>query len=108
MALARRRCQHAPVLVPKWLTFICAAFVIVWGVYRIKIGLRDAAAEERALGKKGLYAMPRRTHILIGIVYILLGSALAAIGFGWRPFDLVVGGDETIQKTPHSTDVELR
>jgi len=107
MALARRRCQHAPVFLPPWLTFTCAALVIVWGVYRVKVGLRSEAAEERALAKKGLYAMPRRTHLLIGAVYVLLGVSLAAIGFGWRPFGIIVGSDQST-RSDHSTDIELR
>ena len=73
---------------PAWLTLTCAAMVIVWGAYRIKIGLRSREAEARAAEKKGLFAMPRRTHLLIGTIYLLLGVGLVAVTFGWDPIDL--------------------
>jgi hypothetical protein len=31
----------------------------------------------------GLYALPRRTHVLIGIVYAALGVYLILLGLGW-------------------------
>ena len=68
---------------PLWLTLTCAAMVILWGAYRISLGLRSDAAQQRA--PKGLFAMARRTHVLIGLVYVLMGSALFAIGLGWNP-----------------------
>jgi len=70
---------------PAWLTLTCAAMVILSGSYRIKLGLRSRAAEERAREKKGLFGMARRTHILYGIIYLLLGAGLIAITFGWDP-----------------------
>ena len=70
---------------PAWLTLTCAAMVILWGAYRIKLGLRSAAAEEKALEKKGLFGLPRRTHLLVGIIYLLLGAGLIAVTFGWNP-----------------------
>ena len=30
--------------------------------------------------------MGRRTHLLVGTIYILLGAALIATTFGWNPF----------------------
>ncbi len=68
---------------PLWLTIMCALTVILWGGYRIKLGLRSAAAEARARERRGLYGMPRRTHLLIGTVYVLLGVGLIAISQGW-------------------------
>ena len=37
--------------------------------------------------------MGRRTHLLIGIIYLLLGGALVATSFGWNPFGTWFGGD---------------
>jgi len=68
---------------PPWLTFTCAAMVILWGLYRISLALRSDRAQQRA--PKGLFAMARRTHLLIGLVYVLLGAGLMAIGMGWTP-----------------------
>jgi hypothetical protein len=71
---------------PVWLTLGLAALVIIFGVYRIMLSRRTDEQEAIAKKRKGLYALGRRTHLLIGIVYILLGSGLAAASFGWNPF----------------------
>lgn len=71
---------------PIWLTLGIAALVIIFGVYRIILSRRSDEEQERAVKRKGLYGMARRTHLLIGIVYLLLGSGLVAASFGWNPF----------------------
>jgi len=80
--------------VPPWLTLSCAAMVILWGAYRIRMGMRSDEADAKAREKRGLVALPRRTHVLIGIVYLLLGAGLVAVTFGWNPLASMTGGDE--------------
>ena len=78
--------------VPVWLTLGVALLVCGFGLYRIRLAFRSGAATEAASGtKKGLYAMGRRTHALIGVVYLLLGGALIATSFGWNPFGSFFG-----------------
>ena len=86
--------------IPVWLTLGVAALVILFGVYRIHIAItRKGEADERAKARGGLYAMGRRTHFLIGIVYLLLGAGLIATSFGWNPFGGLFGpGTETPSK----------
>ena len=72
--------------VPVWLTLGIALIVCVFGLYRIRLAFRADVADERARPRKGLYSMGRRTHALIGVVYLLLGGALIATSFGWNPF----------------------
>lgn len=72
--------------VPAWLTLGVAALVIIFGVYRLRLGFRSDEEDRRARARKGLYGMGRRTHFLIGVVYLLLGGALVATSFGWNPF----------------------
>src|SRR4051794_14518414 len=79
--------------VPVWLTLGAAALVIIFGAYRIRLAFRSNEEDERARARKGLYAMGRRTHFLIGIVYLLLGGALVATTFGWNPFGNFFGPD---------------
>jgi hypothetical protein len=55
---------------------------MIFGIYRLRLAMRDASDGP----KKGLYAMGKRTHLLIGIVYLLLSAALVATSFGWNPF----------------------
>ncbi len=73
-------------VVPRWLTLGVAVLVIIFGAYRIRIAFRSDQEDQVARSKKGLYAMGRRTHFLIGVIYLLLGGALVATSFGWNPF----------------------
>ena len=72
--------------VPVWLTLGVASLVIIFGAYRLRLAFRrdDGAEPEKA--RRGLYGMGRRTHLLIGAVYLILGGALVATSFGWNPF----------------------
>jgi len=73
--------------VPRWLLFLVAAWVIGFGLFRIHIALRP---RPRGPGgpnfmRRGLYARTPRSHILFGILYLMLGGFLIATGFGWAP-----------------------
>jgi hypothetical protein len=70
--------------VPVWLTLGIAALVMIFGIYRLRLAMRAAPPSDQP--RKGLYAMGKRTHLLIGIVYLLLSAALVATSFGWNPF----------------------
>jgi hypothetical protein len=78
-------------LVPRWLLFLVAAWVMAFGVYRLRVATakreRDADADPDRpnFSRKGLYARSPRSHILFGVLYLLLGGALVAMGFGWKP-----------------------
>jgi uncharacterized iron-regulated membrane protein len=80
--------------VPVWLTLGVALLVCVFGAYRIRLAFRSDEADQRARAQKGLYSMARRTHFLIGLVYLLLGGALIATSYGWNPF-ASMGGSAT-------------
>jgi hypothetical protein len=82
--------------VPMWLTLGVAALVLIFGAYRIRIAFRNDEEDQRARSKKGLYAMRRRTHFLIGTIYLLLGAGLIATSFGWNPFGSLLGPDTLI------------
>jgi protein-S-isoprenylcysteine O-methyltransferase Ste14 len=77
--------------IPYWLTLGLGLLICVWGVYRIRIAFRDKASDERAKQRGGLYAMARRTHALVGLVYVMLGAALIATSFGWNPMGGMFG-----------------
>lgn len=76
--------------VPGWLTLGVALLVCLFGLYRIRLAFR-APDDADARPKRGIYAMGKRTHALIGIVYLLLGGALIATSFGWNPFSGTFG-----------------
>jgi hypothetical protein len=77
--------------IPVWLTLGVALLVCIFGVYRIRLGFRSAESDARARARGGLYGMGRRTHFLIGIVYLLLGAGVIGASFGWNPFAGVFG-----------------
>lgn len=80
--------------IPVWLTLGVAALVIIFGVYRIHLAItRTPDQDAKAKARGGLYGMSKRTHVLIGIVYLLLGAGLTATAFGWNPFGSSIGPD---------------
>ena len=90
--------------VPVWLTLGVAALVVFFGAYRIRLAFRTGDAASQAKVRKGLYAMGRRTHLLIGVVYLLLGGALIGASFGWNPFGNLLARDaETPSKDKKPT-----
>jgi hypothetical protein len=74
--------------VPPWLTIGVALLVIAFGLYRLRLALKPADPDpvKRPLLGGGFYKMGARTHLLVGVVYLLLGGALIATSFGWNPF----------------------
>jgi hypothetical protein len=98
------------VRIPSWLTLGVALLVCVFGAYRIRMAFRDKASQDRAEARGGLYSMGRRTHFLVGTVYLLLGAALVATTFGWNPMGSVFGPDVQKPKPgaePTSTGVPI-
>jgi uncharacterized membrane protein HdeD (DUF308 family) len=76
--------------IPRWIFFLVAVWVIAFGVFRIVVAVRRqrlarAEPDRPNFMKRGLYALSPRTHILFGVVYILLGGCLVAMGLGWQP-----------------------
>lgn len=98
--------------VPVWLTLGVALLVCAFGAYRIRLAFRSDEADARARQRKGLYAMARRTHFLIGVVYLLLGGALVATTFGWSPLGNMFGPapqaptKDTAPAKPHSVPAD--
>ena len=67
--------------VPSFVTYMVAACVILFGCYRIYLAF---TTEKEVLAKrKGLYGLPKRTHILFGILYLLLGAFLIGGALGY-------------------------
>jgi len=69
---------------PRWITFLVAALIIGFGCYRIWIAMRSEDQETRARQQRGLYGLPRRTHFLFGLLYLILGGFLIAAGLGYK------------------------
>jgi hypothetical protein len=74
--------------IPRWLVFGVAALVVLFGSYRLYLGVKQATDpdDEGKQPRRGFYGMSRRTHLTIGVLYLLLGAGLVATGLGWNPF----------------------
>ena len=88
--------------IPVWLTLLVAVVVLVFGAYRIYLATRktetnEAAAQKGSMMGGGFYRMKPRTHLLVGVVYVLLAAALIATSFGFNPLGGAWGPDT---KTP--------
>lgn len=77
--------------IPVWLTLGVAALVFGFGAYRLYLAFRKPGERDTPPKRKGLYTMAKRTHLLIGIVYLLLGGGLVATSFGWNPLGGTIG-----------------
>jgi len=81
-------CYVSAVRIPVWLTLGLAVLVILFGAYRLKLAfiVSSAKLDAEAKPRGGFYSMSKRTHVLVGIVYLLLGAGLMATSFGWNPW----------------------
>ena len=76
-------------VLPRWLVFILATWVIVFGGYRLWVAFRR---EGKAEGKShwnqvSVFGRTKRAHAIYGAMYLLLGAMLVATGFGVKmPF----------------------
>jgi hypothetical protein len=90
------------VRVPPWLIFGIAAFVIGFGLYRIRLALKPAETDpaKKSMMGGGFYRMSPRTHLFIGVLYLALGGALIGTAFGWNPFGGAKPAEQTTPTKP--------
>ena len=72
--------------VPQWLALLIAGAVILFGCFRIYLAVAGPSDDARAKARRGMYAMPRWQHGLVGVLFLLVAGALVATAFGWSPF----------------------
>ncbi len=68
--------------IPPWLTILIAALVLLFGSYRLRIYMHGAEKYEKMRTRGPMYRIPRRTHLLMGVVFCGLGSWLIVIALG--------------------------
>lgn len=73
-------------LIPAWVFLVVGALVILFGGWRIRLGFRSDAEDAWAKKRGGIYAVGRRTHLLVGTIYILMGVYLILGAFGIKLF----------------------
>lgn len=94
-------------VLPRWIPFLVAAWVIAFGILRLRIATRKDEDED---GKKpnfrrgGYYARSKRSHAIFGVAYLILGAYCLAMGFGYH-IDLT-GGCMTRQQSQERAPVD--
>ncbi len=68
---------------PPSIVAILAGLVILFGIFRIALGFQKPPRDDE-IPRKGLFAYPRRTQILVGSIYVILGVLLILPVFGVR------------------------
>jgi hypothetical protein len=69
---------------PVWLIVTVGVAVTLFGLFRMRLALRSADDEARARKQGGMFAYPRRTHVLFGVVYVAMGVLLILGAMGVR------------------------
>ena len=80
--------------IPRWVVFLVAFWVICFGAFRLYIAFtkdKRAAQKGPSFRKKGMYAKSKRSHLVIGTLYIVMGGVLASMGMGVQ-YNFMGGG----------------
>ncbi len=74
--------------VPVWLTFAIALVVMGFGGYRLWLSTRAPVVDPHTSQRRqrGMYAMGKRAHLAVGLLYLALGGVLIATALGYNPF----------------------
>jgi hypothetical protein len=80
------------VALPPWVPFVIGLLVFTFGAYRIRLAFRKPEVDEEARKRGGLYGMGKRTHFLVGVVYIIGGVMLILWAFGIDLRHVLPGG----------------
>ncbi len=92
-------------LLPSWIPFLVAAWVIAFGIMRIRISIKKSKeTEEQAANrpnyrKGGYYARSSKSHMIYGISYLALGGYCIAMGLGYH-YDFTGGCAKTAVEEP--------
>jgi uncharacterized membrane protein YsdA (DUF1294 family) len=70
------------VTIPPWITISIAALVIIFGVYRLRLYMHGAEKYEKLRTRGPMYRIPRRTHLMMGVVFCGLGTWLILTALG--------------------------
>lgn len=71
--------------IPRWVVFLVAFWVICFGVFRLYIAATKNKREQKdrpSFRKRGMYAKSRRSHLVLGTLYVLMGGVLISMGLG--------------------------
>lgn len=61
---------------PSWIVFVIGSMVILFGAFRLSLVFRSSTDEQVARERGGIFGYGRRTNLLFGLVYVLMGVLL--------------------------------
>lgn len=79
---------------PSWAVFAIAAWLFLFGSYRIRLGLRERRAQGGESAPRGLFGPKWIMHLAFGVFYIAAGAYMALLAFGYGAPGGLSGGDD--------------
>ena len=70
---------------PSWLTFLVAAMVGIFGVYRLRLGVMPRARYQELSRRGGFYSLRQRSHLVVGVLFIFMCVFLVTGALGVNP-----------------------
>jgi hypothetical protein len=70
---------------PHWLSFVVAAFVAVFGAFRLWMGLMPKQRYAARQGHGAFYRVPQRSHMFIGGLFLLMAIWMVLSSLGHDP-----------------------
>jgi hypothetical protein len=95
-------------VLPRWIPFVVAAWVIAFGILRLRIAFSKDEEDDKKPNyrRRGLYGRSKRSHGVLGALYVLMGCYLVAMGFGFQPDLLGACSAQESAPTESKTDSE--
>lgn len=69
-------------MLPAWLTYVVMSLVLLFGAFRIYLGLLPRATYEARAERNSFYRMKQRSHLVMGVTMLIMGGWLGAMAAG--------------------------
>jgi len=70
---------------PAWLTFLVAAMVGIFGIYRFRLGIMPRAKYQELARRGGFYRLRQRSHLVVGALFVFMCIFLVTGALGVNP-----------------------
>jgi len=72
-------------VLPPWLQFLLSGIVALYALFRFRMFFIPERRYETLRDRGMMYRIPRRQHLVTGVVFLLLAAWLLAGGLGYNP-----------------------
>ena len=70
---------------PAWITFLVAAMVGIFGVYRLRLGVMPRDQYQALSRRGGFYRVAQRSHLVVGALFVFMCLFLITGALGVNP-----------------------